>query len=89
VVKCEYQKKTSEEEDMPELVQLEGSSSTIFAGACQIYSSFIRNGDVGIGEEEKYLKKSVMEAVRLAGMVNNETCSEDELCDDEKFKTQE
>jgi hypothetical protein len=68
---------------MPEQIFLEGSKQSIFLGACQIYSSILRTEAIkNDDDEDKCLAKAVINAVKIANLVENETCLEGEACDD-------
>lgn len=65
---------------MQERIALSDDKKTIFLGACQIYGSYIRR-DGAVGNESSYMAKAVSEAIRLAKLVDSETCTEGEICD--------
>ncbi len=64
---------------MAEQISLTDDKKTIFLGACQIFSAYV--GKSGAGEEGGNLAKSVADAIRIARIIDEEICSEGEVCD--------
>lgn len=71
---------------MPEQIFLEGGKRAILLGACQIYSSYIQKDCIKSTEDEdKYLTKAGLTAIRLARLIDSETCLNNEICDDKNL----
>ena len=52
-------------------ITLQPTEQTIVTAAAQIYAAFITNGMVEPGDETKWLKQSVHDAIRLARITDD------------------
>lgn len=72
---------------MKERIFLEGSKQAVFLGACQIYSTYLQKEKDIKGDD--YLEQASQDAIKLAKIIENETCLDSETCDDKDLWKQE
>ena len=58
-------------------ITMEPSKGVISAMAARIYSAYVVRGDVQEGEEDRYMKRSIRAAVRIAKTVERSVETED------------
>ena len=64
---------------MPKHLKLQKSESVVVAAASQIYAAYITAGKVTDGDEDKWIAKSIKEAIRLAIATDDAIISDDEV----------
>ena len=64
---------------MAKHLKLQQSESVVIAAAAQIYSAYISAGRVEDGEEDKWMSRSIKEAIRLAIATDEAIISDDEV----------
>ncbi|UCE79294.1 MAG: hypothetical protein JSV13_01275 [Nitrospiraceae bacterium] len=72
---------------MQERIFLEGSKRTVFLGACQIYSTYVQDEKNRKGGD--LLEQAAQDAIKLAKIIDNETCLDSEICDDKDLWKQD
>lgn len=72
---------------MQERIFLEGSKQSVFLGACQIYSTYLRKDKDFKGDD--CLEQAAQDAIKLAKIIDNETCLGSEICDDKDLWKQD
>lgn len=64
---------------MAKHLKLQKSESVVINAAAQIYSAYITAGKVDEGEEDKWMARSIKEALRLAVAADDAIISDDEV----------
>ena len=59
--------------------RLQHSESVVVQAASQIYAAYIASGRVSEGEEAKWMKRSIKEAVLIAQATDDTIISDDEI----------
>lgn len=60
-------------------MRLMPSESVIIRAAADIYSGYLASGRVQEGQEADYLKRSIIDAIRIADTVDEQIQSDDEV----------
>lgn len=60
-------------------LSLQPSESVVFQVAGEIYSAYIATGKVTIGEEKKWMERSLRESVQLAQLTDAQIRSDTEM----------
>ncbi|MDA8433291.1 MAG: hypothetical protein M0Z60_10070 [Nitrospiraceae bacterium] len=72
---------------MPEQISLTEDKKTIFLGACRIFGAYLSREEPG-GDDDRHIGKAVSDAIRIAKIVDRETCSEGEICERKPWEEQ-
>lgn len=64
---------------MAKHLKLQHSESVVLSAAAQIYSAYITSGKVDEGDEDKWMSRSIKEAIRLAIATDDAIISDDEV----------
>ena len=64
---------------MPRQLRLKPSESVVAHAASRIYAAFIVNGSVKEGDETKWMRKSIEQAIRLCVATDDAVVSDDEV----------
>lgn len=65
---------------MREQISLTRDKKAVFLGACQIYAACLAAGKGGTGDEEM-LSRAAGDAIKLAKLVDDLSCSQGEICE--------
>jgi len=60
-------------------ISLQPSEAVIVQAAATIYSAYLTSGRVPDGEDEKWLKRSIQDAVRIARITDDNVMADKEL----------
>ena len=64
---------------MAKHLKLQNSESVVISAAVQIYSAYISTGRVAEGDEEKWMSRSIKEAIKIATATDSAIISDDEV----------